>query len=465
MAAQRGKKPFHFEQVDFDEATGEVALTYRFTGEAPFVERITLPVDGLDLVVDESFAATLRLLHLMAGTSYFKTQAPRDLVVETGALNDAEHRLVTTLYDHGMREFAWFNKLDIPFEVEVEAVATRPQEKEQKSAKEPGAHAGRGEPIEGHSEAPEPKAEKSRIARPLVPFGGGKDSTVVLGLLPEATPLTVNPTSTHRRTAEALGHTLVEVRRKIDRVDDLISPESLNGHIPITAIVSAISVAYAQLAGHADVVMANEQAASEPTVWTPDGHPVNHQFSKGATFELLFRDALVSRRVGVDYFSLLRAMTESEITARLASQTDALPLIVSCNRAFKGAVSGGAEGSQAWCGECPKCHFTYLLMATALPPATLQAMFGQDLLQHENLIPQFRELWDDNAKPFECVGSRSEAAAAMAHLATDPQWADHRVVVACSAEAKNYSPSPAPTSEFLGSDATIPPAYLERLAR
>ena len=61
----------------------------------------------------------------------------------------------------------------------------------------------------------------------------------------------------------------------------------LNGHVPVTAIVTAAAVVAAVLDRRDAVVLSNEWSASVPTVEF-DGHAVNHQWSKGETFERAF---------------------------------------------------------------------------------------------------------------------------------------------------------------------------------
>ena len=69
----------------------------------------------------------------------------------------------------------------------------------------------------------------------------------------------------------------------------------LNGHVPVTGIISAIAVLAAALSGRDAVVMSNEWSASVPTL-EHDGRPVNHQWSKSAAFEASFRELLQAGR-------------------------------------------------------------------------------------------------------------------------------------------------------------------------
>ncbi|NNE96341.1 MAG: hypothetical protein HKN24_09965, partial [Acidimicrobiales bacterium] len=405
----RGTAAFGIRNVVADPVSGRIELHYDFDdASASFVERIELPPSP-DAQDSEAFQDAARLLLLVAGTSYYKSQAPAAIQIDVPT-TQAERDLVSALYDHGLREFAYTNGLAVPLLEEIRWA---------------------GNPVPASASA---STGSEAIGRPLVPFGGGKDSTVVLSLLPEADAATVNPTTTHHDVARILGRELIAVRRFVDQLDELTRPDRLNGHVPITAIVSSVCLALAVRDGFTSVVLANEQAADEPTLISDHpasaGRAVNHQWSKGATFEALLDAALVSRGIGVRYFSWLRDVSETDIIAILSGQTEALGRLVSCNRAFAGRTTGAtSEAPQRWCGECPKCVFTFLMLATRLSPEQLKSIFGADLLATTERNGEFEALWSE-VKPLECVGERSDAAGAMVALADDPRWAMHAAVVA-----------------------------------
>src|SRR5690606_17468678 len=129
------------------------------------------------------------------------------------------------------------------------------------------------------------------VERPLAPLGGGKDSAAVLTLLPEATGLAVSATPIQREMAGAAGVELIEIGRTLDPRMLERSDLGFNGHIPITAINSALAGLAAHLHGFDSVVMGNERSASEATRWV-DGFAVNHQHSKSLAFEVALHAAL-----------------------------------------------------------------------------------------------------------------------------------------------------------------------------
>jgi hypothetical protein len=85
---------------------------------------------------------------------------------------------------------------------------------------------------------------------------------------------------------------------------------ALNGHIPVTAVNSAILVLAAVLHDADQVVFSNERSASYGSL-IPGTGEVNHQWSKGWDFERDFaRYVRESVAEDVSYFSLLRPFSE-----------------------------------------------------------------------------------------------------------------------------------------------------------
>ena len=356
-----------------------------------------------------SVRRAVRVLHLAAGVSYYKCLAPVPL--EIPDLSAAERALVTALYDEGLREFAYRNGLRVPLPVEIRA------------AEAPDDHAGAGA-----------GADDPGLHGALVPIGGGKDSALVAALVPDGVLLAVNPVGAQQHLADALGRPLLGVRRTLDpQLRALNEQGAPNGHVPVTAITSSVSVVAAASLGLRDVLMGIERSADEPTVVTPDGVPVNHQFSKSTAAELLLRDAFAP--TGVRWFSLLRPLTELAIGAAVAHRGLG-PDIVSCNRVFTVWNESTASREQRPCGDCAKCLFTALMLAPAQTPEAIEAQYGRPLLDEEAHIAPTRDLWSDQ-KPFDCVGERLETAAALVLLADREEWAGQRVVAALAAEARS----------------------------
>ena len=81
----------------------------------------------------------------------------------------------------------------------------------------------------------------------------------------------VNPKAAMHRTAEISGLPLVSITRTISpRLLELNAAGALNGHVPITAIVSLIVVAAGYLYGYDTTLMALERSADEATSFFED---------------------------------------------------------------------------------------------------------------------------------------------------------------------------------------------------
>jgi hypothetical protein len=397
-------------------ASGEAAFAFDLDGE-PFEERVGLPPATAD-VAPAALDLLLDVCHAAMGTSYFKLSAPRRLVFERPVAGHVA-ALARSLYDDGLREMAYRNGLPVPLETELvwkEAPLSAPP------ASRPGGRSGTGR-TGRHSSPPghPPLAGQGLLA----PIGGGKDSAAVLALLPGATGLSISPTPAHERLARAAGVELLTAGRELDSRLPALSarPGALNGHVPITAVNSAVSAIVAATQGLSGVAMGNERSASEPTRTL--GHTdVNHQYSKSLAFEAEL--GAVLSLGGTSYFSVLRQLSELAIAGIVASSPVLRRSFLSCNRAFR--LARPADEEQRWCLQCPKCHFTYLCFAVYLDPGEAEDIFGGNPLADLGHARAFADLWDDSAKPFDCVGERAESAVAMAWLGEAGGWAEMPVV-------------------------------------
>jgi hypothetical protein len=400
--SRRGER-FRYEEVSVHPADGDIRCTYSLDGRR-FTERVRVaaPPDAWDAPAVEP---AVRLLFLLAGVSYYKTGAPP--VVDTGtiALTDRERAFLRDVYTHGLAEFAYRNEIDLS-----DLVIEGPERP----------------PADLPAEAAAP-----REGRPLVPFGGGIDSIVVAEQTRRAfadTALFVVSKAGDRfaaieRAAAVSRLPVVRAERELDE-QVLRSRELgfLNGHVPVTGVLSAIAVVAAALHGRDAVVMSNEWSASAPTL-VVDGRPVNHQWSKSYDFEAAFRAVLAGSVPGVAYFSALRPYSELWVAERFAALPDYHLAFRSCNRAFH---VDPAQRLDRWCGRCDKCCFIDLILAPFLDAPRLAAVFdGREPLADDELEPKFRALLGDPAyvKPFECVGDADECRAAVLLAARRPDRA------------------------------------------
>jgi hypothetical protein len=206
---------------------------------------------------------------------------------------------------------------------------------------------------------------------------------------------------------------------------------AINGHIPITAIVSCVALLSAALNGFDAVAMANERSASAGNLsW--DGVEVNHQFSKGLRAERLLSAALAELAPELRLFSILRPASELAIARAFARMEPYHGAFTSCNTIFR---IDPALRAASWCCECPKCRFIFLALAPFSEPAHLREVFGHDLLDDERQFDGFALLTATGGhKPFECVGEEQESVAAIRLLAQDARWRGHAVLERLLAE-------------------------------
>jgi hypothetical protein len=404
LADPRQAQVFRFVRCDY--ADGVAELVYAFDGGPEMVERIRFPdAPALPDSRRNAFAAALRMLHFIAGVSYYKAGLPPRIEVETGAPDPATADLLEALYLHGLGEFAYRNGLDLHDRIAFPRVSSSARVSE----------------------------TLALPRRALVPIGGGKDSLVVTEALKqagiEATATWVGASPLIAAVAARTGLPMLNIGRELSPVlFEYNRMGAWNGHIPVTAINSAILACAAVLYGFDAIAFANERSASAATL-EYEGRPVNHQWSKGWAFEQQFAAWLHSHvAADLDYFSLLRPFSELAVTRAFAKSGAAyFDAFSSCNRNFRIL---GPKPADRWCGQCPKCHFVFLALAPFLPKPRLLQIFGRNLLDEEAQARGFDALIEyHDHKPFECVGEASEARAAFATLAARPEWREDALVM------------------------------------
>jgi hypothetical protein len=393
-----------FRFVRCSYADGVAELVYAFDHGEELIERVRFPqAPALPASHQAAFDAALRMLHLIAGVSYYKAGVPPRIEVADGPLDDATADLLDALYLHGLAEFAYRNGLDLR---------------------------GRIAFPRGAAALPAAKA-LSLPHRTLVPIGGGKDSLVAVEAIKaigsDATAVWVGNSPLIAACAERTGLPMLNIQRELaPGLFELNRHGAWNGHIPVTAVNSAILAVAAILYGYDSIAFANEHSASAATL-EYEGQQVNHQWSKGYAFEQLLGDWL-HQHVAADltYCSLLRPYSELAVTRAFAKLTPYFDVFSSCNRNFKLL---GPKPADRWCGQCPKCHFVFLALAPFLAKPRLLSIFGRNLLDDDNLAPGFDALLEYlDHKPFECVGEGAEARAAMFALSQRSEWQEDAVV-------------------------------------
>jgi hypothetical protein len=321
--------------------------------------------------------------------SYWKAACPPRLVIKPHALSDEQVLFWKKLYFNGLGEFFYLNGISATQDEFMKIVS------------------------EGDALNAEPAVVNDKAV--MVPVGGGKDSVVTLELLKEqgnrVIPMAMNPREAVVRTIENAGFVMndaIVVERKLDKkLLELNSRGFLNGHTPFSALLAFVTSLTAVMAGIKYIALSNESSANESTV---PGSNINHQYSKSFEFEEDFSNYL-SRFITPDvhYFSFLRPLNELQIGALFSLFSRHHFSFRSCNVGSK---------TDSWCGHCPKCLFTRIILGPFLGNDKLKKVFGKELLDTKGLKPVFDELTGAaDVKPFECVGTPDEVNAALSFIA------------------------------------------------
>jgi hypothetical protein len=395
---------FRFVRCGFDAATGIARLVYAFDDGPELVETITVP--GAPFALDDARAAAaeraLRLLHLIAGVSYYKAAVPEQIRIDAYAIDAPTAALLRDIYVNGLGEFAYRNGLNL-----------------------------HGIRFPAANEAPVRAPALDLREHALVAIGGGKDSLVSIealrGLGVAQTVTWIGGSQLIAACAQRTGLPTLNIGRQLaPELFEYNRQGAWNGHIPVTVLNSAIMVFAAVLLGVDQVVFSNERSASYGSMIEGTGE-VNHQWSKGWDCERAFA-AYVKREIAADlhYYSLLRPLSELAVARQFARIDRYDAWFSSCNRNFHLL---GERPANRWCGVCPKCHFVFLALAPFMPKPRLVGIFGRNLLDDPAQTAGYDALLEfQDHKPFECVGEGRESRAAMAALATRPEWREDALV-------------------------------------
>jgi len=411
-------KSFIFEGYDYSfENTSEsllISMKYSFDGIEQFEEKLTFKVDVKNWfsVNQAALEKAMDALFLAAGISYYKAACPAHIIQKAVPMDHYQAAFWTKLYERGLGEFFYQNKIDFRGLIKFEA-----NEKESKKA-----------------------GEGNLKERALLPIGGGKDSIVSAEILKKKemdfVTFSLRDAEPIRATAEVIGMPRIIVNRQISpRLIELNAEGALNGHVPITAYISFVLALSAIIYNYKYLVLSLEKSANFGQ-FDYLGMDINHQYSKSEEFEGDFRNYLKNYICSdLEYFSLLRGFYEIrivEIFAGLKNLDKYWPRFSSCNGNFKLIKKNVAP---KWCGTCPKCTFVYLCLAPFVKLEKLVEIFGKNLLDEADLLDLYEELTGvKNFKPFECVGTVEECRVAIWKLSTMGEFKDNLVVKTLSAK-------------------------------
>ncbi len=384
-----------------------VAHLYYRLDEHSFHEEIHFP-QAADLVLREqqqAFQRALELLALIAGISYYKAGLADEIRAEGLEIAPDMADFLQQLYQHGLAEMLWRSGRE---DFSIPAF-----------------------PVTQHRRRIPARFPLNR--RSLLAMGGGKDSLLSADLLKRMEEpvhgVFVGNSSLIAHTIEVAGLPALQIRRKLDPKLALLNDAgAYNGHVPITAINSAILLLAALLLDFDRIIFSNEHSANEGNFTNAAGREVNHQYSKSLAFEAAFAEQIQQHiHPELQYFSLLRPFNETTILQQFSRLPRYHPHFSSCNRNFH--LHGSRNAETLWCGQCPKCHFTFLGLAPFLTREEMLAIFGRNLLEDTAQLGSFAALAGlGHFKPLECVGTLAESRSLLAHLRQHPDWADSAIL-------------------------------------
>lgn len=409
---------FIFDSYAFDEKTGTITLNYSLDDEVKFTETLVIPVPSRP-ERPLSLDAALFALHLIGGISYYKTCLPKKIEIRSGNLTKDQAAFWNTVYENGLGEFFYQNKIDFRGLINLPATAAQSSKLTAKSLSD------------------KPHASSKRC---LVPIGGGKDSIVTIELLKKAGfDVTLFRMEAHPiidELAKIADLPMITVKRSLSpALFELNKDGALNGHIPITAYLSFVTIITAMLHGFDAVVMSNERSSNYGNVEYL-GKDINHQWSKSLAFENAF-EKYVHTNITPDirYFSLLRPLSEIHIARIYSRYPQYFSKATSCNANWK-ILARHEEQSDEWCRKCPKCAFVFAILSPFISKDTLIGIFGGNLFDDESLLPLYRELLAiEGFKPFECVGTPEETLTALILAHEKGEWNDSKVMQMALEEA------------------------------
>jgi hypothetical protein len=376
---------FSFESYSYSFKDNIFSAEFHFNlaDKYSFRPTFTFPNRGFykwESIPDELIQNIVFQIGMVELISYWKTACPAKVIIKPHLLTEKQIVFWKKIYFNGLGEFFFLNNINANIDDFMEILA------------DTGS-----------------KLEKTDIMTDnsvIIPIGGGKDSVVTLELLKSFgennLPLIMNPRGASLETAYIGGfkrEDIIEINRSIHpQLLELNKQGFLNGHTPFSALLAFMTLLSAVFTGKRNIALSNEASANEATV---ENTSVNHQYSKGYEFEYDFR-AYVDTYItsSFNYFSFLRPLSELQIGSFFAKHPKYFTSFKSCNVGSK---------TDIWCGNCPKCLFSFIILSPFIKRKAMISIFGKDLLNDENLRFYFEQLIGiENVKPFECVGTVDE---------------------------------------------------------
>ncbi len=381
---------FVFEKYSYSTTDNALNIEYLFnlSDKYFFKPKLTFPKRKFyktEIIPDAVLQNLVFNLGMIELISYWKAACSPEIIIKPHSLTNKQIEWWKKLYFNGLGEFFYLNNIkpDINSFVKIKSTSD-----DKLSAFK----------VQTNNDI-------------IVPIGGGKDSVVTIETLKSThkniTPLILNLNESRERTIKTAGFSIdnsIVINRTIDpKLIELNEKGFLNGHTPFSAVLAFTSVIAAVISGKRNIALSNESSANEATVGDTN---INHQYSKSLEFEKDFREYL-SKYISEDinYFSFLRPLNELQIAKLFSKYSQHFSGFRSCNVGSK---------TNEWCGNCPKCLFTFIILSPFIERNKLIKIFNKDLFDDENLIDIFEQLTGNTKeKPFECIGTIDEVNVAV----------------------------------------------------
>ncbi len=386
---------FYFESFSFDKNSLIATFRYSFDEKQYFQERINFFSKSFKLnknISDSIINNLMFHLHIALWISYYKLFPTKKLKLKFGFLNDKQIKFWKKFYLNWLWEF--FIKNDFDFQDILN--------------------------FENQNSSSLCLVKNNRFDicwdKSILLWWGWKDSIVSSILLEEekkefATFVFWKIDKIKKNTLKILSKKNMLVERNLS--ENLFRLNELwyyNWHVPITWIISFVSVVSAYLYNIKNIILSNEKSANQWNVFWKWLN-INHQYSKSWEFENDFRKYIFDNiSTNINYYSKLRDKFEIEIAEIFSKKAKKyFKYFSSCNWNFK-ITSKKNYKKWLWCCECEKCSFVYLILSAFLSQKDMFNIFWQNLFDKKELLFIYKWLlWLTQNKPFECVWTYDES--------------------------------------------------------